>query len=66
MIDDGWAVIAEDEEAAQAVVDATGEGTLADDPEFQELTAAAGSAGHRRPCTPPPRRASTSPTRWAG
>ena len=45
MIDDGWAVIGEDEEAAQAVVDATGKGTLADDPEFQELTAAAGSAG---------------------
>ena len=45
VITDGWAVIGEDEEAAQAVVDATGEGTLADDAEFQELTAAAGSAG---------------------
>jgi hypothetical protein len=45
VIEDGWAVIGENEEDAQAVVDATDEGTLADDPEFQELTAAAGSAG---------------------
>ena len=45
MIDGDWAVVAEDPAAAQAVVDATAKGTLADDPEFQELTAAAGSAG---------------------
>ena len=45
MIDGDWAVVAEDAEGAQAVVDATAKGTLADDPEFQELTAAAGSAG---------------------
>ena len=45
VIDQGWAVVAEDTEGAQAVVDATADGTLADDPEFQELTAAAGSAG---------------------
>jgi hypothetical protein len=45
VIDGGWAVVAETSEGAQAVVDATDEGTLADDPEFQELTAAAGSAG---------------------
>ena len=45
VIDGDWAVVAEDAEGAQAVVDATAKGTLADDPEFQELTAAAGSAG---------------------
>jgi hypothetical protein len=45
VIDAGWAVVAETTKGAQAVVDATDEGTLADDPEFQELTAAAGSAG---------------------
>ena len=45
MVDGDWAVVAEDAEGAQAVVDATAKGTLADDPEFQELTAAAGSAG---------------------
>ena len=45
VIDGDWAVVAEDTEGAQAVVDATAKGTLADDPEFKELTAAAGSAG---------------------
>ena len=45
VIDGDWAVVAEEADGAQAVVDATSEGTLADDPEFQELTAAAGSAG---------------------
>ncbi len=45
IIDGDWAVVAEDAEGAQAVVDATAKGTLADDPEFKELTAAAGSAG---------------------
>ncbi len=45
VIDGDWAVVAEDQKAAQAVVDQADEGTLADDPEFKELTAAAGSAG---------------------
>ena len=45
VIDGDWAVVAEDTEGARAVVDAKSEGTLADDPEFQELTAATGSAG---------------------
>ncbi len=45
VIDDDWAVVAETEDIAQAVVDAAGEGTLADDSEFKELTTAAGSAG---------------------
>ena len=45
VIDGDWAIVADDEEKAQAVADATDDGTLADDPEFQELTAAAGSAG---------------------
>ena len=45
VIDGDWAIIADDAEGAQAVVDATDDGTLADDAEFQELTTAAGSAG---------------------
>jgi len=45
VIDGDWAVVAEDEQGAQAVVDATRKGTLAEDDRYQELTAAAGSAG---------------------
>lgn len=45
VIEGDWAIVADDVEGAQAVVDATDEGTLADDADFQELTAAAGSAG---------------------
>lgn len=45
VIDGDWAILAETEKQAQAVVDAADEGTLADDPDYQELTTAAGSAG---------------------
>jgi hypothetical protein len=45
VIDGDWAILAESDKQAQAVVDAADKATLADDPEFQELTSAAGSAG---------------------
>ncbi len=45
VIEGDWAVLAEDTATAQQVVDATGEGTLADDETFQELTSAAGDPG---------------------
>jgi Protein of unknown function (DUF3352) len=45
VIDGDWAIVADDVAGAQAAVDATDDGTLADDPEFKELNSAAGSAG---------------------
>jgi hypothetical protein len=45
VINDGWAIVAEDQEGAQAVADATAKGTLADDADFKDITARAGSAG---------------------
>ena len=45
VIEGDWAVVAEDEQGAQAVVDATEKGNLAEDEQYQEITAAAGPAG---------------------
>jgi hypothetical protein len=45
VFDGDWAIIAEDKETAQAVSDLTDKGTLADDPEYQDLTSAAGEIG---------------------
>ncbi|MEO6510524.1 MAG: DUF3352 domain-containing protein, partial [Nocardioides sp.] len=45
VINDGWAIVAEDQEGAQAVADATQKGTLADDATYQDITGRAGSAG---------------------
>jgi hypothetical protein len=45
VINDGWAIVADDQEGAQAVADATEKGSLADDASFQDITARAGSAG---------------------
>lgn len=45
VISDGWAVIAEDEKTAQQVVDATDDGTLADDETYQEWMDEVGDAG---------------------
>ncbi len=45
VIKDGWAIVAEDQEGAQAVADATAKGTLADDATYQDITGRAGSAG---------------------
>jgi hypothetical protein len=45
VIDGDWAVVAETEAEARAVVDSAKQGTLADDEDFQKLTAATGSAG---------------------
>ncbi len=45
VFDGDWAIIAEDQETAQAVSDLTDKGTLADDPEYQDLTSAAGEIG---------------------
>lgn len=42
---DGWAVISEDEETAQQVVDAAGDGTLADDGTYQQWMGEVGDAG---------------------
>lgn len=44
-IDGEWAVIGETEEIAQQVVDATADGTLADDEDFQRWTDEVGEAG---------------------
>ena len=45
VFDGDWAIIAEDQETAQAVSDLTDKGNLADDPEYQDLTSAAGDIG---------------------
>ncbi len=45
VIDGDWAIVGESEEDAQAVVDATDQGTLADDEDFKSITARAGSTG---------------------
>lgn len=45
VIQDDWAVLAESKDIAQQVVDATEQGSLADDETFQDVTGAAGDAG---------------------
>jgi hypothetical protein len=45
VIEGDWALVADDVEGAQAVADATADGTLAEDAEYKDLTTAAGSAG---------------------
>jgi hypothetical protein len=44
-VDGDWAVIAESDDIAQKVVDATGKGSLADDEDFQKWTEEAGDPG---------------------
>lgn len=44
-VEGDWAVVAETEDIAQQVVDATGEGTLADDDDYQQWTGEIGDAG---------------------
>ena len=45
VIDGDWVVVADDEAAAQRVVDATEKGSLADDEDFKKWTSDAGDAG---------------------
>jgi hypothetical protein len=45
VINDGWAIVGEDQEGAQAVADAAAKGTLADDATYQDITGRAGSTG---------------------
>ncbi len=45
VIDGDWAIVAEDQKGAQAVADATEQGTLADDEDFKTITSQAGDAG---------------------
>jgi hypothetical protein len=45
VVDGDWLVVAETEDIAQQVVDATGEGTLADDATYQEWTDEVGDPG---------------------
>lgn len=45
VVEGDWAVVAETEDIAQQVVDATGEGTLADDESYQEWTDEVGDPG---------------------
>ncbi len=45
VVDGGWAVVAETEDIAQKVVDGTGDGTLADDSDYQKWTGEVGDAG---------------------
>ena len=45
VVDGDWAVVAETESIAQKVVDKTGEGTLADDSDYQKWTSEVGDAG---------------------
>ena len=47
VIDGDWAIVAEDQKGAQAVVDATEQGTLADDEDFKTITSQAGVRRHR-------------------
>jgi hypothetical protein len=45
VIDGDWAIVAEDQKGAQAVVDATEQGSLADDEDYKTITSQAGSTG---------------------
>ncbi|HEX4688771.1 MAG TPA: DUF3352 domain-containing protein [Nocardioides sp.] len=45
VVHDGWAVLAGSQDTAEKVVDATDEGTLADDATYQKWTKAVGEAG---------------------
>jgi len=45
VVEGDWAVVAETESIAQKVVDKTGEGTLADDSDYQKWTGEVGDAG---------------------
>jgi hypothetical protein len=45
VVDGGWAVVAETADIAQKVVDQTGDGTLADDGDYQKWTGEVGDAG---------------------
>ena len=45
VVHDGWAVVAQSQKVADGVVDATNDGTLADDATYQKWTNAVGDAG---------------------
>lgn len=45
VVEGDWAIVAETEDLAQQVVDATGEGTLADDEDYQRWTGEVGDPG---------------------